>query len=298
MTAIRTVMPEGWELDLDLREGAAPAEAAISKRGDEIALSGVLPLGLPADRALSMLGPNAGGDGLSSDGDGSTRGWERTLTGLAESMALFSDVTGEISEANLRLSGTLLPGYSTSEVEAWMGTRLPEGWQVSLSAEETPAGEGATRTNLETGATETFRNGFWLADLTFDVSIEACEDATETAFAGEQITFLTSSDRIDDEGAALLSRLAAVANRCLADEEIALEIGGHTDSLGDPAFNLSLSEKRAEAVRGALVARGVGAEAIAATGYGETQPVASNATQDGRARNRRIDFLWSRRDVQ
>lgn len=66
-------------------------------------------------------------------------------------------------------------------------------------------------------------------------------------------------------------------------------VAGHTDSRGSEAYNQDLSEARAEAV--AAVARSVGAVVDSVTGYGESQPVASNATADGMAKNRRVEVL-------
>ncbi|MBL8658919.1 MAG: OmpA family protein, partial [Rhodospirillales bacterium] len=69
-----------------------------------------------------------------------------------------------------------------------------------------------------------------------------------------------------------------------------IEIGGHTDSTGDPEKNLALSQARADAVRQALIDHGVAPEMLSAKGYGGTQPIASNDTAQGRERNRRIAF--------
>ena len=72
-----------------------------------------------------------------------------------------------------------------------------------------------------------------------------------------------------------------------------IEIGGHTDNTGDAAANLSLSQRRADAVRDALVKDGVAASMLTARGYGETKPIASNDTPDGRLQNRRTEFTMA-----
>ncbi|NQZ77338.1 MAG: OmpA family protein [Ekhidna sp.] len=70
-----------------------------------------------------------------------------------------------------------------------------------------------------------------------------------------------------------------------------IEVGGHTDSQGADAANLSLSQKRAQSVVEYLVLAGVGRDRLVAKGYGETVPIADNATKEGRATNRRTEFV-------
>ena len=65
---------------------------------------------------------------------------------------------------------------------------------------------------------------------------------------------------------------------------------GHTDSIGTEAYNLKLSERRAQAVKAYLVSKGIDASRIYTEGKGEAQPIASNKTAEGRAKNRRVDI--------
>ena len=69
-----------------------------------------------------------------------------------------------------------------------------------------------------------------------------------------------------------------------------LEIAGYTDNTGDPALNVALSQKRAEAVRDALIKDGADPAMLIAKGYGSADPIASNDTPEGRLRNRRIEY--------
>ena len=69
---------------------------------------------------------------------------------------------------------------------------------------------------------------------------------------------------------------------------VKVEIQGHTDSIGADAYNLKLSQRRAESVREYLISDGVSADQLVAKGYGESQPIASNKTDEGRAKNRRV----------
>ena len=77
------------------------------------------------------------------------------------------------------------------------------------------------------------------------------------------------------------------------DAVIEVRVEGHTDSRGSEAYNMTLSQKRAEAVVDYLVSRGVSSTSLIPVGMGETSPVASNDTAAGRAANRRVDFVVS-----
>jgi outer membrane protein OmpA-like peptidoglycan-associated protein len=109
---------------------------------------------------------------------------------------------------------------------------------------------------------------------------------------------LTLGDVVFDAGKATLQSSAMTAIDRLAQllsvyPERTVRIEGHTDSVGDAAANQALSERRAAAVRDALLARGVDAARVEAIGFGATHPVAANRTESGRQKNRRIDIVLS-----
>lgn len=83
-----------------------------------------------------------------------------------------------------------------------------------------------------------------------------------------------------------LDKVAAL----LVEKNFSLKLAGHTDNTGSMALNLKLSKDRAEAVKAYLVSKGANASRIEATGYGPNQPIASNATAEGRQQNRRVEF--------
>ena len=102
------------------------------------------------------------------------------------------------------------------------------------------------------------------------------------------VNFPTAGAEIPPESLPLI-REAATRLRQLPPGTV-IEVSGHTDNTGDPEINRTLSQRRAEAVRAALVAGGAPADQLVAKGYGSGQPVADNATEDGRFRNRRIEY--------
>ncbi|HEX4453935.1 MAG TPA: OmpA family protein [Kofleriaceae bacterium] len=89
--------------------------------------------------------------------------------------------------------------------------------------------------------------------------------------------------------------LNEVAQAMADNPKIKVEIGGHTDSVGDDNFNLKLSQARAESVRLYLVKRGIDAMRMVPKGYGENVPIADNRTAEGRSQNRRVEFLITER---
>ena len=84
--------------------------------------------------------------------------------------------------------------------------------------------------------------------------------------------------------------LDLVAASLVANPEIRIEVGGHTDNTGSATTNTNLSQARAEAVRAYLITKGISADRMTARGYGSTQPVAPNATASGRSQNRRVEL--------
>ena len=78
------------------------------------------------------------------------------------------------------------------------------------------------------------------------------------------------------------------------EPRVAIKVIGHTDSQGSEMTNLQLSISRAEAVAEYLRQRGIALERLSADGHGEAEPLASNATEEGRMRNRRVELILSR----
>lgn len=103
----------------------------------------------------------------------------------------------------------------------------------------------------------------------------------------QKVHFATNRARILPDSFELLNTVAQV----LRDfPEVTVEIQGHTDSRGRDRYNMDLSNRRANAVRDYLLRQNIGPERMTARGYGETRPIESNDTRDGRAANRRVEF--------
>ncbi len=180
---------------------------------------------------------------------------------------------------------------------------LFEGNSVSLGGFLPKAELDRTKASLQS----VFGTGFSIGTLSDDASawFRAAKEKTLAALSGLKpgfsaadlvstlntsiINFETGSATISPQSRDLLVKAAPSMKQLPAGTVI--EIGGHTDSSGTPEANLTLSQQRADAVRGTLVEAGVSPNMLRAKGYGDTQPVASNDTPGGRFQNRRITYV-------
>jgi OOP family OmpA-OmpF porin len=120
-----------------------------------------------------------------------------------------------------------------------------------------------------------------------EVDAVGCEyHLTKTEEMKLDILFVTNKADITEQYVGEVERAAKFLKRYAGVKAV---IEGHTDSDGSDAYNQKLSQRRADAVKGALVTRyGIDAARLSAVGYGESRPVTSNASKDGKAQNRRV----------
>jgi outer membrane protein OmpA-like peptidoglycan-associated protein len=122
-----------------------------------------------------------------------------------------------------------------------------------------------------------------------DVAVnELADKLTSEGFVPLYVNFDTGKTTIRPDSAKTLNDAAAALKLATGFK---VEVAGHTDNVGTPEANLKLSEGRAQAVMAALVQRGVPADRLTAKGYGQTAPVADNRTEEGRAKNRRVELV-------
>ena len=114
---------------------------------------------------------------------------------------------------------------------------------------------------------------------------QACAEAATMQAKG--IYFDTDKAIIKPQSDAVIDELAVILQAC---EGSTFEIGGHTDSDASDAYNIALSQRRVNAVLAALQARDLDTSGYVAQGYGESRPIATNATAEGKAQNRRVEF--------
>jgi OOP family OmpA-OmpF porin len=167
-----------------------------------------------------------------------------------------------VTDRETKLSGDALYDTAVAQIRAGLAKDFPPSFQVKADISVKPAAA--------------------------PVDATVCQQLFSDLLAKGKIRFDSRRTTIDPDSAGLLDRLIETALRCPTAN---IEIAGHTDGDGEDGFNQALSEKRAQAVTDYLVKAGLPADRFTATGYGSTQPVASNGTDEGKAQNRRIEFV-------
>lgn len=172
---------------------------------------------------------------------------------------------------------------SRADFERWVDEQRKLGGLEPMFTKVAAAAEPAPQQTAEASVAPAVT-----AEL--QATINRCQEELDALTASDTINFASARAIIQPSSRAFLDKIAAVAKGC---EGPVITVAGHTDSLGDAESNVKLSTARAEAVRDYLVKAGFAADRIAAVGFGAQQPVADNATAEGRAKNRRIAFAVS-----
>ena len=122
------------------------------------------------------------------------------------------------------------------------------------------------------------------------LEMQLTEAEREILLAFGKIEFVTGTADLVPGASSGIDLLATYMGK-YPDKKVTLE--GHTDSTGSAELNKNLSQQRADYIRKVLISKGVAADRITAIGYGQSQPVASNSSQSGRQKNRRIDISFN-----
>jgi len=122
-----------------------------------------------------------------------------------------------------------------------------------------------------------------------DVTANAMLDSlNKKGFIALYINFDTGKYTIKSESRPIIAQIVEMLK---ANPELKISVEGHTDNVGNPKSNKTLSEERAKSVVSAIVAEGIDAKRLSSTGHGQDKPIADNKTEEGRAKNRRVELV-------
>ena len=193
---------------------------------------------------------------------GAPNGFASAATAALGALSRLSTGSLMMSDREVKLSGDALYEVAADEMRAGLPGELPQGWRASTEISTRPPASAVDAT--------------------------VCQQLFAELLAIGRVRFLPAQANIDSDSRGLMDRLVEIALRC---PTASLEIGGHTDSDGDEDANMRLSERRARAVLEYMLRAGLPGDRLVAVGYGRTQPLASNDTAEGKAQNRRIEFI-------
>lgn len=220
-----------------------------------------------------------------------------TLYSSAESPAAISGTWPEGDAVGLAV--TLNSKTATLGKDAALTSDGKGAWSLAV-AEKLPAG------SYDVGVVATDKHGRSSSDQTrFEILVKDttttppppppppppptgdCATDLAKTLLDRPLHFDRDKSAVTPAAGAIIKDLAVIAATCPTEK---LEVGGHTDNIGSESYNQALSERRAVAVAHALSEAGVDQGRVSAVGYGETVPLGDNATDEGRARNRRIEI--------
>jgi OOP family OmpA-OmpF porin len=193
---------------------------------------------------------------------GAPSGFAGAVVPALGALSRLSTGTLVVSDREVKLTGDALYDSAPAQIRNNLLKDFPQGFQLKADISVKPAAA--------------------------PVDANICQQLFSELLGKGTIRFESGRATIDPDSLGLLDRLIETALRC---PTVNIEIAGHTDAVGEASANQALSEKRAQAVVDYLVKAGLPASRFSAVGYGSTQPVATNDSEQGKAQNRRIDFV-------
>jgi outer membrane protein OmpA-like peptidoglycan-associated protein/osmotically-inducible protein OsmY len=195
---------------------------------------------------------------------GAPDGYVAAASAAMQAVSRLAAGRGELVDSELTISGGAYHPAAEEEVATAAAETLPKGFAATAAIRALQPGQ--------------------------PVSPERCRDLLGAELQAGRIDFDDDKSEIADRSFGMLDRVAAVLQRC---PEASISIAAHTDSDGSTSRNRDLSQARATAIVEYLVGAGVRRERLTGTGFGESKPIADNSTDEGKARNRRIEFTMT-----
>ncbi|MYA89736.1 MAG: OmpA family protein [Boseongicola sp. SB0662_bin_57] len=263
--SLKAILPE--EIGQD-EEGPLPEFMAILSPEGHVQLRGKL--GSDSTRAAveSLAAAHFGIDHVHLAtvlDQGLPGGWTQRVLAALEAMQFLGNGVANVTVDKVTISGNAAFEGAQSAIARLLSDKLGVGASYELDV-----------TYLEVSAPQ--------VELP---TPEECMARVHEAAEKKKITFNPASSTFEDDAVETIDAIADVLREC---QGIRVEISGHTDSQGRETMNQRLSQARADAVLNAILARRVLGTGLVAKGYGESRPVATNDTAEGREANRRIEF--------
>jgi outer membrane protein OmpA-like peptidoglycan-associated protein len=247
---------------------------SIINSGGRVRYSGVVSDEQTKQNILNQLRSAFGEGNISGDISVDSRARAAAWTsGLAAALPNFKTSGSEVTfdGDSINVGGTM-PENAKSDMVAKLKSVYGDGMRIGSFEAATAVTEASRRASE---ALSSLRPGFTAEELTRALNINI-------------INFKSGSSQIPRESMPVLEQSASAIKSAPAGT--VLEVGGYTDNVGNPTANQRLSQQRADSVRRFLIDKGVVANSLVAKGYGDSNPIASNDTEDGRFRNRRIEY--------
>lgn len=261
-----------------------PAELKMSMQGDQLVLDGTMASQSEVDAlqqaATLQLGVTRVVNNLTVSDKYAGAGWIKGVGDMMGGLPAGSKVV--VKGDTLELSGEVDSEDARATLSSQVGTALQGSGLQLLNALKIVVPDSGEAEQQVTAETEKKR--------------VACQEDLNAAMQGKNILFTFNKADISARSYSLLDNLGKIISEC-GDKlkGVSILIGGHTDSVGNDAYNLDLSQRRADAVSAYLKSKGIDADMLEAKGFGESRPVASNRTKAGQAKNRRITFEIKRK---
>jgi outer membrane protein OmpA-like peptidoglycan-associated protein len=247
---------------------------SVVNSGGRIRYSGVVPDEQTKQNILNQLRSTFGEGNISGDISVDSRaravGW---TSGLAAALPNFKTSGSEVTfdGDSINVGGTL-PENARAVMVAKLKSVYGDGMRIGAFEAATAVNEAGRRASE---ALSSLRPGFTAEDLTRALNMHI-------------INFRSGSSQIPRESMPVLEQSASAIKSAPAGT--VLEVGGYTDNVGNATANQRLSQQRADSVRRFLIDKGVNSGSLVAKGYGDQNPIASNDTEEGRFKNRRIEY--------
>lgn len=308
--AVGALQAEGIELENVTFDGriavltGSIASNSLSARAEEIVAAHPGVLGVR--NTLNVVGaappetaPPAASGGASMEMRFTPQGivLNGTVPDAATRQALSSAAAAKVGAGNVRNNLTvdtaqptpgwlgqvqrLIPVVADSVSNGVVAVNTAGGGNVVLRG---TVGRQSTKTAIGTQAARLLGQGIALDN---QLQVSAAQQSLNQLLEGRKVEFVTDKAELTPESRRLLDQMAEVLRQ---NPNAQVSIEGHTDSRGRAAYNLELSQRRANAIRSYLNQQGIATNRLTATGYGETRPIDSNDSRTGRQRNRRVEF--------